>query len=183
MTVSTRWECKYVSTKVFLVVYDPKWPDLYEREKNNVLQAAGEYIIEIKHVGSTSVPNLSAKPIIDMMAGVRDKSTATTVLDILQSHGYGFSDPKQDDWHYVMSRKDVEEDMGYHLHLITHGSWDWERHLLFRDYLRVNVSSREEYEILKMKLADKYRDDRPTYTASKSNFIRRIQRNSLTEKG
>jgi GrpB-like predicted nucleotidyltransferase (UPF0157 family) len=160
---------------VVIVDYDPDWPVLYEKEKRQILEAVGDRILDIEHIGSTAVPDLGAKPIIDIMAGVRDKANADECLIPLQKIGYTDVTPEPDDpeWFYCLGKG--PHSPGYHLHLMKYQSGHWNRHLDFRDYLRSHPDVAKKYFRLKKGLSKKYGTDRVGYTNAKTAFIRNIE--------
>ncbi len=151
--------------------YNPSWPVLYEREKSRILQAIGECVVDIDHIGSTAVPGLSAKPIIDIMAGLRGPSDAEACLPPLGELGYDdvTPEPEEDDWYYCLGRS--IHSIGVHLHLVKAGSQFQERHILFRDCLRTSQEDAWRYQVLKERLAFEYRDMREEYANAKTEFI------------
>jgi len=159
---------------ITIVPYDPSWPVFYEEEKSRILQAIGEFVVDIDHIGSTAVPGLSAKPIIDIMAGLRGPSDAEVCLPLLGELGYDdvTPEPEEDDWYYCLGRG--IHSIGYHLHLVKAGSQFQERHILFRDYLRTSQEDARRYQALKERLAFEYRDMREEYTNAKTEFIESI---------
>jgi GrpB-like predicted nucleotidyltransferase (UPF0157 family) len=159
---------------VTIVDYDPQWPILYEEEKRGVLEVAGEKILEIEHIGSTAVLGLGSKPIIDILAGVECEAEADECVRFLAAIGYDdvTPEPEETDWYYCLGKG--FHSVGYHLHLVRSGSEFWERHILFRDYLRANPESAREYNILKRSLALEYGSDRLGYTEAKTSFIESI---------
>ena len=160
-----------MSHPVIIVEYNPKWPEIYEKEKTNILQAIGEKVLSIDHIGSTAVHGLGSKNIVDMMVGLDGEETADEILPLLEEIGYDdvTSEPGVDDWHYCLGKKRVN---GYfHLHLVTHGSEHQRRHIQFRDYLRNNPEAATEYYYLKVEMAEKYKVEREKYTESKTQFI------------
>jgi len=156
---------------VIIVEYNPEWPRLYEDEKLRIMGSIGHKIRAIEHMGSTSVPGLGAKPIIDIIAGVGDSQTADECVTLLAGIGYDDVTPEPDnqDWFYCLGTGRLS--VGYHLHLVRYGSDHWERHMIFRNYLRENPAVADEYFALKKDLAERFRDDRISYTEAKSKFI------------
>jgi len=161
---------------VIVVEYDPRWPVLYEEERKRVVGAAGRRILAVEHIGSTAVPGLAAKPIIDMMAGVHESSEADECLPVLARIGYTHVEPEpgNQEWFYCCGKG--PHSIGYHLHLVKYKSSHWNKHLLFRDYLRNHRGVARQYEELKMRLAEEFGSDRETYTQSKSAFIESVIR-------
>jgi len=164
---------------VVMVEYDPAWPSLYEAEKERVLSVAGQKISTIEHIGSTSVPGLGAKPIIDIMACVRDSGAADECVELLKPIGYTdiTSQSGHAEWFYCLAKgpHTVEGLRSvYHLHLVKENSRHFEDYILFRDYLRTHPDVAAKYYKLKKKLAEKHRHDRDAYTESKTTFIRSV---------
>ena len=160
-----------VTHPVIIVEYDPDWPDIFEEEKKNIIQAIGEKVLSIDHIGSTAVPGLGAKNIVDMMVGLDGAESADEILPSLEEIGYDDVTPEPgiDDWHYCLGKKRVN---GYfHLHLVTHSSEHQRRHIQFRDCLRENPAAASEYYQLKVEMAGKFTIDREKYTESKTRFI------------
>ena len=129
-------------------------------------------ISDIQHVGSTAVPGLAAKPILDLMAGCTDLDQAPEIAEALAGHG----------WHHVPRELDEQPHRRFfvhvvdghrhaHLHLMQPGSADWQRHLEFRDRLRADPALRDEYAALKRRLAAAHVGDREAYTEAKADFI------------
>ena len=157
-----------------IVDYSPRWPVLYEEEKNKILGVIGHKVVEIEHIGSTAVPGLGAKPIIDIMAGVSRLADAEECIEPLQSIGY----------EYVPEYKVEIPERRYfrkgpvtahrHLHMVEVVSEFWKRHLLFRDYLRVHPEVASEYLALKKDLAARYGTERNSYTEAKTTFIEQV---------
>jgi GrpB-like predicted nucleotidyltransferase (UPF0157 family) len=157
-----------------LVDYNANWPILFEEEKNRVLSLIGNKVLAVEHIGSTAVPSLGAKPIIDMMAGVQGPQDAEKCIPLLRKIGYtSFTPDLGNPDHYYCCGKEPHS-VGYHLHLIKFNSNEWRKHLLFRDYLRTNPEILRQYYKLKMELAEKYHSDRGGYTSAKSSFIESV---------
>jgi GrpB-like predicted nucleotidyltransferase (UPF0157 family) len=158
---------------VVIVDYDPRWPGLYEEESARVREAAAESIMAVEHVGSTAVPGLAAKPIVDIMAGVAGAAAAELCLAPLADVGYTDvtpQPPEEKEWYYCLGRHPAEG-RGYHVHLMQYPSACWNRHILFRDYLRGRADVARAYRRLKRELAARFRDDRLGYTEAKDDFI------------
>ena len=158
------------SVRVVIVDYDPEWPRLFEEERRR-LRAALPGAGAIEHMGSTSVPGLGAKPIIDIMVGVADEAEAHRLQMLLEPAGYLDVTPEPDnaEWFYCLGRGTRE--LYYHVHLVVEGSSHWRRQLAFRDHLRRNPTVATEYDRLKRRLADDYGEDRRGYTDAKTGFI------------
>lgn len=155
---------------VVVVEYDPAWPAAYERERALIAAALGALLLDIEHVGSTSVPGLGAKPIIDIMAGVPSFQEGHRCVGPMERLGYEykgeFGIPGR---HYF--RKIQNDVRSHQVHMVEAGGEFWRRHLLFRDYLRSHPDEALRYFELKLRLADEYRHDREGYAEAKSAFI------------
>ena len=154
--------------KVNISPYRAEWNDLFELEKENVEEAVGEYVVDIQHVGSTSIQGMSAKPILDIAVAVRDFDEARICIEPLGGIGYEFRGengiPRR---HFF--RKGAPRT--HHIHIFEKTSADWEEIVLFRDCLRSNQSLAEEYRKLKGDLAHRFPKDRQSYQAGKGEFI------------
>jgi GrpB-like predicted nucleotidyltransferase (UPF0157 family) len=163
---------------VRIVDYDPGWPAMYEAEKKVILQAAGDWLVDIQHLGSTSVPGLAAKPVIDIVAAVTDLDDARNIVDPLAALGYDYVPEYEVEMpmrrYFRKGRRGREGDK-YHLHVVEPNSEFWNRHLAFRDYLRAHPEAAHEYAELKRRLADEHGTDVDAYTEAKSEFILGIQ--------
>ncbi len=164
-----------MSAPVVIVDYDPKWPTLYEEEKRRILGVIGDAAIAIEHIGSTAVPGVGAKPIIDIMVGLRDLADAEECVEPLKGIGYEYV-PEYND--IIPERryfhKGPPEGRTHHLHMVELTSDFWERHLLFRDFLRTHSDEAERYYELKKELAARFRSDREGYTDAKTAFIESV---------
>jgi GrpB-like predicted nucleotidyltransferase (UPF0157 family) len=135
---------------VTLVAADPEWPRLYEREAARVRRVLGGRVRQLEHVGSTSVPGLSAKPVIDMLLVVTDSSREETYAPSLEAAGYVLR-IREPDWHEHRLFKGP--DTNINLHVFSVGSPEIERMLRFRDWLRRDPTDRALYEATKRELA------------------------------
>lgn len=166
---------------VAIVEYDPQWPTLFEEERRKVLNLIGDKVLAIEHIGSTAVPGLGAKPIIDMMAGVQGPAEADQCIPMLRKIGYTSFTPSQGSDRYYCCGKGPHS-AGYHLHLVRFKSHEWEKHLLFRDYLRTHLEIARQYYELKKELAVKYNSDRGGYTEAKASFIEPVIAKAFRDK-
>ncbi len=164
--------------------YDPQWPVRFARERDLILRACGPHaFIAIEHVGSTAVPRLGAKPIIDIMPGLRSLDDAPPLIAKLATIGYEYVpeyeqptppfDSGLPERRYC--RKDANGERAFHLHMVETASEFWARHLLFRDYLRAHPEAAREYARLKRELAARFGADRVGYTNAKTGFITGIE--------
>lgn len=164
--------------------YDPDWPRRYDAEAAVLQSALGRLAVRIEHVGSTSVPGLAAKPIIDIQISVASLARLDRFTTPLVSVGYvHVPDPDPDpefERVYPHFRRPAAGVASHHVHLCVAGSEMERRHLSFRDYLRDHEGAAEQYAQLKKRLAAQYgletQDARQEYTAAKGPFIESIVR-------
>jgi len=141
---------------------------LFEEERRHIVEACGDAIVAVEHVGSTAVPGLAAKPIIDIMPGVRTLEDGLRCISPIVALGYecigelGIA-------RRIYFRKG--EPRSHHVHLVEHGGEFWLRHLAFRDLMRSRPDLVEQYAALKRELAAKVGSDREGYTEAKTPFI------------
>lgn len=161
---------------VKLVLHNPKWSEFFEKEKQLLKNTFGDTIIAIEHIGSTAIPDIPAKPIIDMNIGVESLEIARGMKEKFEKLGYEHRPfmpghtKKELKWQELYV-KGPESKRTHHAHVTVYGNSYWKNDLLFRDYLRKNSVRTKQYAELKKDLADKYADDRGTYTKSKDQFI------------
>ena len=156
---------------VELVSYDPTWPEQLEAERAQIAAALGDLATAIHHVGSTAIPGLDAKPIIDTMVVVRRLDDAALCIAPLQALGYAFIDyPQNVDRRFF--RKGLPRT--HHLHIVAEGSQSLVDHLDFRDALRADPALRQQYQELKHVLARDFRNDRAQYSELKGAFIQKV---------
>lgn len=158
---------------VIIEEYNPDWPVEYEREVKKIKVIFGEKIIGIEHIGSTSVKGLGSKPIIDIMAGVKDLKDVDEFIEPLSQVGYEFVFHKEFPFRRFF-RKGQWRAGTHHFHIYQYQSEYWNNNVLFRDYLRNYPKVLEQYNQLKKDLAEKYRMDRSLYTSAKALFIEEI---------
>lgn len=157
---------------VRLVGYDPDWPRRYERERASLSGAIRPWIDGgVHHVGSTAVPGLAAKPIIDILVGIRDLDESRGCFGPLAALGYLYAPYMATEMHWFC--KPQPSRRTHHLHLVPTSSGRYRAELAFRDLLRTDDGLTAEYLALKQRLARRFENDRDAYTAAKSEFIRR----------
>ena len=158
---------------VEIVPYDPSWPAQFLEETMVLRQTLSPWLVgPIEHIGSTAVAGLAAKPVIDIMAGVRTLDESRPAIAAVTAAGYCYAPYKPDVEHWFC--KPSFSFRTHHLHLIPVGSPQWLRSVAFRDYLRAHADVAAEYEVLKRDLAQRFRLDREGYTQAKGPFIDRI---------
>ena len=135
---------------VLLADYDPAWPGLYQREAARIRSVLGDRVLLLEHVGSTAVPGLAAKPIIDILLVVADTSEEDAYVPDLERAGHRLW-IREPDWQQHRLLKGPDTDIN--LHVFPAGSAEIDRHLRFRDHLRSDAADRELYEATKRELA------------------------------
>jgi len=162
------------SRSYWIAPYDPRWPSTFEAEASRIRAALGDQLVRIDHVGSTSVPGLAAKPVVDIQASVRSMMPRAAYVEPLRALGYRWVVDPWTDEHEYFSR-DEDGDRSFHVHVCLTGS-DWERrHLAFRDWLREHPDDAAAYERIKRDLAERHPQDIFTYVDAKTPFIREIE--------
>ena len=165
--------------KVKLLAYNTAWPRLYKREEKLLLSVAREYILDIQHIGSTSVPGMKAKPIIDIVIGVKSLKDGKKCVGGLEKIGYEYKhDAGVKGRHFFV--KGTEKNRTHYIHIVKLNGNNWENYIYFRDYLRAHKIAVIKYNKLKEQLAKKYKHDRDTYTTRKSFFIQGIIKKAKT---
>ncbi|UCH43652.1 MAG: GrpB family protein [Dehalococcoidales bacterium] len=160
---------------ILIVEYNPVWPVLFQEEKDRIQAAVGDRIAAIEHVGSTAVPGLGAKPIIDIMVGINSLEGAGECVDLLDGIGYQYFPEHEEEMpERRYFRKGPPEDRISHLHMVEVGGEFWIRHLLFRNFLRKHPEVADEYYRLKKELASRYAGERRAYTDAKTPFIESV---------
>ena len=151
--------------------YDPEWPHLYQREEARIRSILRDRVIRIAHAGSTSVPALPAKPVIDIVLEVPDSAEESTYVPDMESEGYVLR-VREPEWfeHRVLKGPDTN----VNLHVFSSGCAEVDRMLLFRDWLRSNVADRELYATAKRELAARDWKYTQQYADAKTAVVRDI---------
>ena len=153
-----------------VVLYDPAWPSKFEEERAVLEGLLGHWVVaDIEHVGSTAVPGLAAKPVIDIMVPVESLEASRGSIEAASHAGYLYWPYKADVMHWFC--KPSAAHRTHHLHIIPFDSPLWFDRLRFRDALRSNSELAEQYAELKLHLAKRYRYDREAYTEGKGDFV------------
>jgi GrpB-like predicted nucleotidyltransferase (UPF0157 family) len=156
------------SGQVNVVEYDPQWPELFSREQQRIRQLLGDTALSIDHVGSTSVPGLAAKSIIDIDLVVPNSADESAYVPQLEAAGYLLI-IREPDWHEHRCLKGP--DTNVNLHVFSPGSPETHRHAVFRDWLRTHPDERELYARTKLDLAGQEWSDTRGYTQAKDDVI------------
>lgn len=163
---------------VVIFDYDPRWPLLFEAERARLEPALSAFAVSIEHAGSTSVPGLCAKPVVDMLVTVERLEPADRYVAVLAPFGYVLRvDPANTERH-AFGKHDAQGRRiipGHNLHVVQHGGAEQQCFIRFRDYLRTHPDAAREYGELKRRLAAAYGTDRDGYTNAKTAFIVAIE--------
>jgi GrpB-like predicted nucleotidyltransferase (UPF0157 family) len=183
---------------IVIADHDPAWVAKFEAARDAMFAACGrDAFVAIDHIGSTSVPGLAAKPIIDMMPGLRSLADAPPVIAGLVALGYRYVPEFEQDtpsgpgmpFRRYFRGDDPDGRRAYHVHMVEHGSDFWATHLLFRDYLRRHPEAAEAYAKLKRELAADFNatitatsDINVGYTDRKTEFVAEIVARAQAER-
>ena len=169
--ILTIGELKPLSGRILIVNYDPQWPELFAREADRIRAVLGDRALRIEHTGSTSVPGLAAKPVIDMLLVVTDSANEDAYVRNLQAAGYVLR-IRESNWyeHRMFQGPDAE----INLHVFSSGCPEIDRMLMFRDWLRSNASDRDLYARTKLALAQKEWKYVQNYADAKTVVIEEI---------
>lgn len=154
-----------------LVDYDPAWPELFEREAEKIRAALGERVVGLEHAGSTSVPGLAAKPIIDIVLVVADSADEAAYIPALEAAGYVLR-IREPDW--FEHRLFKGPDTNVNVHTFSAGCPEIERMVAFRDWLRSNDEDRRRYEAAKRELAGRDWQYVQHYADAKTEVVEEI---------
>ena len=158
--------------KVELHPYDEQWVVEFQKEKQILDKLLLGIALDIQHVGSTSIPGISAKPIIDIAVAVKDLDDLEKVIPVLQNAGYDVKNSIQDKGE-VLGAKGSPECRTHYIHVEPMESEYWNNHILFRDYLLNHPEYIVQYEEMKTQVLEKFKE-RKLYTAHKNDFIKKI---------
>ena len=174
---ATIGELQAHAAPIDLAEYDPEWPLLFEREAERICAALGERALRVEHVGSTSVPGLAAKPLIDMVLVVSDSADEEAYVPPLEATGYVLR-IREPDW--FEHRLFKGPDTNVNVHTFSAGCEEVERMLAFRDWLRAHDDDRELYESAKRELAAREWKYVQNYADAKSAVVNEIVTRALT---
>jgi GrpB-like predicted nucleotidyltransferase (UPF0157 family) len=157
-----------------IVPADPSWSGDFAAEQERLLVAIGHLVVAIQHVGSTAVPGLDAKPIIDIAIAVARLDDIACCRPLLVAMGYLDRGDTGRDGGYLFVKERDPEVRTHHLHMVTLADPQWANYIRFRDRLRTDTALRDEYGALKRTLQDHFSHNRRGYTEAKGPFIRRV---------
>jgi GrpB-like predicted nucleotidyltransferase (UPF0157 family) len=159
---------------VIVEEYSTAWPRLFKEEAERISASLNELQKTIEHIGSTAVPGLQAKPVIDIMIGVSSLEQADSCVPSIERTGYLYSPEHENSMPERRYFERSGSEIYYHVHMVVFGSKFWKEHIFFRNYLRENPEALQQYAELKKELAEEFRDNREAYTKGKAEFIQGI---------
>lgn len=168
------------SSPIVIESYCSEWREYFTQEAGLIQSVVGIFITVVEHIGSTAVPGLAAKPIIDMLIGVKSLVDSPHFIAPLQQLGYVYvpeHEAELPERRYLYKQANSEDT--FHLHMVEPESEFFSRHIAFRDYLRSHPEAVAAYAALKLKLAREFGSDRAGYTDAKTEFILSIEKLTL----
>ena len=187
--------------KIIIQEYQEKWPADFLTIKENIHRALSGFDASIEHIGSTSVPGLGAKPIIDILVGIEDDTLLNQIVSPMQEAGFTYFKKLEPGWperrlfvflepitnHTAPIIIDINDDDSFreyfinksNIHIVVKDTYDWKRHLAFRDFIRSNNDIRDEYYKLKKVLSNREFKDTLEYNSFKNDFIKEIEKRSI----
>ncbi len=165
---ATIGERQPIDSTIYLAPYDPAWPSMFVQQAKLIRQALGDRVLLLEHAGSTSVPKLSAKPVIDMILAVADSTDEPAYVAPLEACGYVLR-IREPDWfeHRLLKAPDIDAN----LHVFSKGCPEIDRMLMFRDWLRLHADDRDLYEAIKHELAARTWKYVQNYADAKSEVV------------
>ncbi|MGK7916754.1 MAG: GrpB family protein [Prochloraceae cyanobacterium] len=159
--------------KLKFVPHNPEWKRLFEEEKELLQTAIAKDVLDIQHIGSTSIPGIIAKPILDIAVAVANFEAAAVCIKPIENLGYIYmGEYGLPGRHYFIKGDWIRI---HNIHMWEIHSQDWKRHILFRDYLIQHPEIAKEYTELKLKLLEEHKGDRDKYQDGKSSFIQWVE--------
>jgi len=157
---------------VAVVAYEAKWPQLFEIESEKLRAALGDNVVSLEHIGSTAVPGLVAKPVIDLLAGLRTFPLSSQRIAVLEGLGYEYLGENGIPGRLFFRKG---RPRSHHVHAVLFGEDHWERHLAFRDYLRANAREKNAYAEFKRTLVREVGGDRDRYVDGKEMYAAALE--------
>lgn len=159
---------------VRLAVPNARWHEAYLQEEARIRKALGPLALDIQHFGSTSIPDIKAKPIIDILIGVRRFEDGLACVGPMEQIGYDYAGADIVPHDHIFGRGLKGETRTHLAHVVEYQGYNWKRDILFRNRLRADPALALAYEELKIELAQKYAESRAAYTAAKKDFIDKV---------
>ncbi len=170
--------------RVELVAYDPAWPRTFAAMRRRILDACGGIVVDVEHIGSTSVAGLAAKDVVDLMPGLQAFEDGAECVTAMESLGFSyrgeFGIPGR---HYFNMDDPATGKRLHNCHMYAIGHDEWTAHLAFRDYLRAHDDWRDRYETVKRELAARHPEDIEAYADAKTEFVKEVVARQFAETG
>jgi GrpB-like predicted nucleotidyltransferase (UPF0157 family) len=166
---------------VKVVPYRPAWAEYFRKEKELLLKVVGDEALDIRHIGSTSIVGMPAKPIVDILVGLQTLSAVEPFVEDLNLIGYE-DRGNGDELGRRYFVKGAEAKRTHHLNFCELNGSFWIGHVLFRDYLEKHADAAEQYAALKRALADRFPNNRKAYTGGKEEFVRSVLNLAMNER-
>jgi GrpB-like predicted nucleotidyltransferase (UPF0157 family) len=163
-------------SKVEVVPHDPLWRDAFEAEAKQVAAALGEKVVAVHHIGSTAIPNIYAKPVVDLLVEIGDITEVDNRSSAMESLGYEVMGEYGIPGRRYFRKDNPEGIRTHNLHAFEAGSAEVERHLTFRDYMVAHPVDAQRYSALKRKLAEEHPQSMDGYMDGKDGFIKEMDR-------
>jgi GrpB-like predicted nucleotidyltransferase (UPF0157 family)/GNAT superfamily N-acetyltransferase len=160
-------------SKVDVISYDPAWPKIFEQEANQIKSTMGNLLNEIYHIGSTAIPNMPAKPVIDIMLVCNNLDDINLIAKKISALHYDNVRRQIIPYQSFFTRRQ-DNNIRFHLHIHEKGSPQIKRHVNFRDYVIAHPADAKKYAALKINLAEKYADDIHSYVLGKDKLVQEI---------
>lgn len=160
--------------EVFLSPHDSQWKTIAENTIRLLHGLLGQIAVDIQHVGSTAIPNIHAKPIVDIAVGVAEMEDILPYKSVLSANGIVYHREAVKGQMLFLIGDSDRGIVTHHVHIVRYGSEAWQNYVNFRDYLRTFPQKAQEYDGLKMRLASLYANDRKSYTAGKEKLIQTL---------
>ncbi|HEX6185879.1 MAG TPA: GrpB family protein [Pyrinomonadaceae bacterium] len=162
--------------KVEVVPHDPRWRDAFEAEAKLIADALGENVVAVHHIGSTAIPNIFAKPVVDLLVEVRDVAEVDGRSSAMESLGYEVMGEYGTPGRRYFRKDNQQGIRTHHIHAFEAGSAEVERHLAFRDYMTAHPAEAQRYSELKRKLAEENPQNIDGYMDGKDGFVKEMDR-------
>lgn len=159
---------------VELVPYNEKWPEEFQKEAKILKHILADRAVAIEHIGSTAIPGIKAKPVIDVAVGLRSMEGIESIIDILDKNQYYYRPKFGNKETHVVFAKGDDVSRTHYIHIMRFNGQPWKEKIFFRDYMRSNSQAAQQYEALKLKAANANPLDRKAYTSEKDEFLQTI---------
>lgn len=169
--------------RIYMVPHDPQWQQEFKQEADRIAAALGSNVVTVHHIGSTAIPTIYAKPVIDLLLVVQDLAALDEKQPLMEALGYEALGEFGIPGRRYFRRDNEFGDRTHQVHAFENGSPQIQRHLAFREYMIASPDAAQEYSDLKRGLAAKYPNDIESYMDGKDEFIREIDRRIAQQSG